>query len=116
VGFYPFTPAAVAPAVVALTDAATIALNAQLGNVFTITLAGNRTLASPAGPSNGQHILVIVTQDATGSRTLSYGAAYNFGAAGAPTLTTTAGDWDILGFVYVGAQSAWCFAGSALGF
>jgi hypothetical protein len=116
VGFYPYTSVAVAPAVVALTDGANIALNASLGNVFTVTLAGNRTLSSPTGPSSGQHILVIVTQDATGSRTLSYGAAYNFGAAGAPTLTTTAGDWDILGFVYDAVQAEWCCAGSALGF
>ena len=41
---------ALAPAVVGLTDAATIAVDASLGNDFRVTIAGNRTMANPANP------------------------------------------------------------------
>ena len=89
-GMHAAWPSAAAPAVVALTDAASIAVNAALGNDFRVTLAGNRTLANPSNPANGQVIKVHVTQDATGSRTLAYDTNYDWGTGGAPTLTTTA--------------------------
>jgi hypothetical protein len=43
--------------------------------------------------------ILRVTQDGTGSRTLAYNAAFKFGTAGAPVLTTTASKTDILGFI-----------------
>jgi hypothetical protein len=107
---------ALAPAVSALTDGATIAVNAKLGNIFAVTLGGNRTLSNPTNPVDGQSIKVRITQDGAGSRTLAYGTAYNFGTAGAPTLTTTAAKTDILGFEYVAAKTQWCYLGTAPGF
>lgn len=106
---------AFAPAVVALADGATIAVNAALGNDFRVTLGGNRTLANPSNPRDGQRIVFQVTQDGTGSRTLSYGTAYDFGTAGAPTLTTTASKTDLLKFVYNAAAAKWFSEGSNLG-
>src|SRR5271154_7003339 len=53
---------AVAPAVVNLTDATTIAVDASLGNDFRVTIGGNRTMGDPANPSNGQEIIFQVTQ------------------------------------------------------
>lgn len=106
----------VAPAVRFLIDGTNIALDASKGNSFTVTLAGNRTLSSPTNPVDGQVIRVRVIQDGTGSRTLSYGGAYDFGTTGSPTLTTTAAAVDILGFEYVASLSKWCYLGSALGF
>ena len=105
-----------APAVSALTDGATIAVNAALGNVFTVTIAGSRTLSNPTSPVSGQEITVVVTQGAGGSHTLSFDTAYDFGTAGAPTLSTSAAKVDILRFQYVAALSKWCFLYSALGF
>jgi hypothetical protein len=108
---------ALAPAVSALAFASTVLVNAALGNVFTLTLtASTATLGAPSNPVSGQHILFLVTQGSGGSFTLAYNAAYNFGTAGAPTLSTAAADVDILGFVYVAALSQWCYVGSALGF
>lgn len=104
------------PAVVTLTDAATIAVDASKGNDFRVTLGGSRTLASPSNPADGQVIRFQVTQDGAGSRTLSYGSAYDFGTAGSPTLTATAAAVDILGFAYNAALGKWCYLGSALGF
>lgn len=107
---------ALVPAVVALTDGSSIAVNAAAGNAFAVTLGGNRTLANPSNPADGQVIRVRVTQDGSGSRTLAYGTAYDFGTAGSPTLSTAAAKVDILGFEYVAALAKWCYLGSGLGF
>jgi metal-sulfur cluster biosynthetic enzyme len=106
-----------APAVAALTFGTTIALNAALGNAFALTLtASTGTLSNPTNPVDGQTIRVRVIQDATGGRTLAFGTAYDFGAAGAPTLSTAASKVDILGFEYVASLSKWCYLGAGLGF
>jgi hypothetical protein len=65
---------------------------------------------------DGEVIRVRLIQDATGSRTIAYGTAYDFGASGAPTLSTAASKVDILGFEYVASISKWCYLGSGLGF
>jgi hypothetical protein len=103
-----------APAVVALLDATTIAIDLSAGNDFRVTIAGNRTVAAPANLVDGQTFTITVTQDATGGRTLTWNAAYKFGAAGAPTLTATAGGSDVLAFKVFGANVR--SLGSSLGF
>lgn len=106
-----------APAVAALTFASSILVNAALGNAFAVTLtASTGTLANPTNPVDGQVIRVRVIQDGSGSRTLAYGTAYDFGTAGAPTLSTAAGKVDILGFEYVASLTKWAYLGSGLGF
>lgn len=99
-------------AVVALTDAATITTNAALANVFTVTLAGNRTMAAPTNPANGQKIIYRIKQDATGTRTLTWNAVFRFGTDVLnPTLTTTPNKTDYIGFIYNATDSTWdCLA------
>ncbi len=106
----------VAPAVVGLTDKATIAVDAALGNDFRVTIAGSRTIDDPTNPVDGQRITFQITQGSGGGFTVAWGGAYDFGAAGAPTLSTAAGKTDVLGFIYNAAQSSWLCVGSALGF
>jgi hypothetical protein len=108
---------AVVPASVALTDAATISLDASQANIFTVTLTGNHTLGIPANPTAHQVIIFEVTQDATGSRTLSYSSAYAFTAgAPAPILSTTAGATDYLLFIYSGTAGKWRYLDARLGY
>ena len=83
---------------VALTDAATVAVDLSLGNNFTVTLAGNRTLGAPTNVTAGQSGVIVVTQDGTGSRTLAYNSVYKFAGGTAPTLTTTASAVDVLAY------------------
>ncbi len=83
---------------VALTDASSVAVDLSLGNNFTLTLAGNRTLAAPSNVTAGQSGVIVVTQDGTGSRTLAYNSIYKFAAGTAPTLTTTASAVDVLAY------------------
>ncbi|CAJ0710682.1 hypothetical protein ACPCHQ_17000 [Ralstonia thomasii] len=80
---------------VALTDGANIAIDASQSKLYTVTLAGNRTLSNPTNLQAGQRWDIIVTQDGTGNRTLAYGAAYKK-VGGAVTLSTAAGAIDIL--------------------
>ena len=77
---------------VALTDAATIALDAALGNVFTVTTAGNRTMGNPTNVVAGMMFTVIVTQDGVGGRTLAFAANWTFGAEGAPNFAGEVAD------------------------
>ena len=109
-----------APAVVALTDAATIAVNAALGNDFRVTLGGNRTMGAPSNPVDGQDITFLITQPGSGGpytvTWASGSAGYDFGTAGAPTLSTAANKRDMVAFKYCAAATAWLCMGSALGF
>lgn len=108
-----------APAVVTLTfvGSGTTTVNAASGNSFALTLtASTTTLGAPSNPVDGQCIRVRLIQDATGSRTIAYNTVYDFGAAGAPTLSTGASKVDILGFEYVASLTKWCYLGSRLGF
>ena len=92
-------------AVTALTDGATITPDFALANNFSVTLGGNRTLANPTNLTVGQSGVIKVTQDATGSRTLAYGANWDFAGGTAPTLTTTANAVDILAYYVDGASN-----------
>jgi hypothetical protein len=83
-----------------LTDGTTIDWNgATNGQVVAVTLGGNRTMNAPTNIVQYAMYVLRVAQDGTGSRTLAFNAAYKFGTAGAPTLTTTASKVDILGFI-----------------
>lgn len=87
---------AVEPGVVALADASTITVNAALGNLFRVTIAGNRTLTIING-TDGQLFRVEVTQGAGGPWSLAYSSVFDFGTAGQPSLSTLAGATDVLG-------------------
>ena len=90
---------------VALTDAATIAVDFDTGQNFTVTLGANRALGNPTNVTAGQTGSIFVTQDGTGSRTLSYGTSWEFPAATAPTLTTTAAAVDRIDYIVKSATS-----------
>jgi hypothetical protein len=100
--------AATRGAISALSDGATITPDFAVANHFSVTLGGNRTLANPTNLTAGQSGVIFVTQDGTGSRTLSYGSFWDFSTGSAPTLTTTANTVDAL--VYVVRSSTSIFA------
>ncbi len=89
-----------------LTDGATITWNVIDSPVAKVTLAGNRTLSAPSGttPIAGQFISLLIIQDGTGSRTITWNAVYEFAADTAPTLTATANLGDLFTFRYNGAK------------
>lgn len=80
----------------ALTDEATITPNWNNGQMATVTLGGNRTLANPTNLLAGTTMQIKITQDATGSRTLAYGTNYKWATGADKTLSTAANAVDIL--------------------
>jgi len=82
-----------------LTDGATITPDFSTGNLFTVTLGGNRTLANPTNLVAGQSGAIFLVQDGTGSRTLGFGSHFDFAGGTAPTLTTTASAVDRIDYV-----------------
>jgi hypothetical protein len=78
----------------------TIALTS--GTVQTATLTGNCTFTMPTATA-GKSFILLLKQDATGSRTATF-TDVKFNAAGAPTITATANKMDILTFVADGTN------------
>ena len=74
----------------------TVTLDMSTANNFSMTLTGNVTLANPTNLTAGQSGVIYITQDATGSRTMAFGANWDFPGATAPTLTTSANAVDVL--------------------
>lgn len=87
---------------IALTDAASVAVDLALvrdGGAFSLTAAGNRTLATPSNLVAGKKFLVYHTASGA-DRTLALSAGYGFGTDIASLSATTSGKTDILGFIY----------------
>ena len=82
-----------------LTDGATITPDFDAGQNFSVTLAGNRTLANPTNIDAGQTGSIFITQDGTGSRTLSFGSYWDFPGGTAPTLSTAAASVDRIDYI-----------------
>ena len=87
-----------------LTDASTISWNAITQPVCKVTLGANRTIGAASGGVAGAFISILVIQDGTGSRTVTWNAAYEFASDTAPTLTTTASKGDLFVFRYNGSK------------
>jgi len=98
-----FTSAALNPEAT-LTDASTISWNALTQPVAKVTLGANRTLGAASGGVAGQFVSLLIIQDGTGSRTVTFNAAYEFKDDTAPTLTTTAAKGDLFVFRYNGSK------------
>ena len=87
-----------------LTDGSSIDWNVLTSPVAKVTLAGNRTLNAATGAQAGQFVSLLFIQDGTGSRTVTFNAAYEFKDDTAPTLTTTASKGDLFVFRYNGSK------------
>ena len=85
--------------------AANVTLNFANANIFNLTLNINTHLNLPTNVTAGQAGTIIVKQDGTGSRTLSYAGAWEFPSGTAPTLTTTASAEDRIDYVVVAANA-----------
>ena len=88
-----------------LTDSAVVTLDQYRGDDFVWTLGGNRELVL-SNPTEGQSVLIRIIQDGTGSRMVStWPSSVKWPGGTAPTLTTTAGASDWIGFKCVNAST-----------
>jgi hypothetical protein len=86
-----------------LTDGATVSWNMNLGHIATLTLGGNRTISNPTNLKAGSALLIL-NQDATGGRTVTWGSAYKWPSGTPPALSSAANATDIITFVSDGTN------------
>ena len=107
----PVTPSALAgsAAFQTLTYGTTVNWNMQSGYNATLTLtASTSTIAAPTNIGAGINYTLLLVQDATGSRTTTWNAAFDFGTAGTPTLTTTANKTDVISCLAASTSTLYC--------
>jgi hypothetical protein len=80
--------------------------NSSLGSYFTATLTGNITAVMPASAVEGTSMTWVLTQDGTGSRTLTL-PANAVAAQGGLTLSTPAASVDTITWAYDTTTSKW---------
>ena len=91
-----------------ISGSADLDIDAAAGTDFFTWLDGNRTVNEPTNPSTLRIIRLWVTQDSTGSRTLTWNAIFRFSTdIPAPTLTTTGGYTDLIEFIYNEYYNTW---------
>lgn len=73
-----------------------ITVSLSNGTVQILTLTGNCTLTMPTAAA-GKSFIIILRQDATGSRTITW-STVNWAGGTAPTITATASKQDIYSF------------------
>lgn len=87
--------------------AQTIDFNSSTSAVVTRTFTlsgGNATFTFSNPPKAGTLITIVLVQDGTGSRTVTWPASVKWSGGTAPTLTTTASKRDVFTFVYDGSN------------
>ena len=95
--------AAASDATQTLVDGATVNWDMSAGNIGLWAIGGNRALAAPTNLVVGSSALRI-TQDVTGSRTVTWNAIFKWSAGSAPVLSTAGNAIDIVSFIYDGTS------------
>ena len=102
------TGGAATPTVSVTFSATAMTVNCALSNVFHTTFTANVTTAPTlSNPSDGQTINWFITQDATGSRTMTWPSSFKWPSAAAGVLTTTANAVDLVVATYRSATGFW---------
>lgn len=97
------------PAPVTLSDVSTPALDAEDGDVFTLTATQNPTIGVPSNPSAGQKIIIAFTASGA-NRTLALNAGtggFRFGTDVTALSQTTQDKTDYVGCVYNATANKW---------
>ena len=74
------------------------------GKIITATLTGNATATLTSGFQVGDELTLILTQDGTGSRTMTWPSNAKFGHGGVYVLTTAASSVDTVTFTWDGTN------------
>lgn len=104
--------------VVTLSPGATPALDASLGNIFTLAMAGDYTIGIPSNAVSGQKIVIRATSDGT-ARTLALNTGaggFRFGSDITGLTETAISKTDYIGCIYNAADSKWDVVAYSKGF
>lgn len=89
-----------------LSPGATISWDLLLGYNAKVTIgASANAIQTPTNPHEGLTYTLVIIQDGTGNRTVSWPASISFGSAGAPTLSTGAGKKDVISLQCIDASA-----------
>jgi len=88
----------------ASSSSGTLTLDCDTSNVFTVTLTENVSSFVLNNIGSGQTVNVLLTQDGTGSRTMSWPASFKWPSGSAPSLSTGAGEVDLLTATRIGSS------------
>lgn len=105
--------------VVTLTDGASVALDASLGNLFALTAAGSRTISAPTNAVAGQKIVIMHrASGAAQTLTLTTGSAgaFRFGSDITALTQTVSAKVDYIGAIYNATDSRWDVVSYVKGF
>jgi len=94
---------------VTLVPAASVTADMELGNFFDLTLDQVTTLVFDNPPASGRagSFTLIVRQDVTGGRLITWPGSVNWEGAAAPTLSTGANQIDMLSFITINGGTTW---------
>jgi hypothetical protein len=92
-----------------LTYSSVLTTDANVANIFDVTLTGNTTLANPTNASNGKTLRWRIRQDGSGNRTVTLGNKFNIPDSATSPLpfSTDAGKMDILAATYHADRDKW---------
>lgn len=88
-------------------SAGAVTPDANDSNTFYLSLTQNITMNNPVNPVDGQTLRMVIAQDATGGRTISWGSAYAWGSGVAPVVSAAANAVDYISMEYSSAISKW---------
>lgn len=96
------------PPVVVSFNATTMIVDCSLSNVFTTTFTANVTVAPTlSNPRDGQTINWFITQDGTGSRTMTWPTSFKWPVDAIKILSTSANSVDLVIATYRSATGFW---------
>jgi hypothetical protein len=95
---------------VTLTDSSTLTVDWNAGNTQSLTLSTSNSALTFANGQAGADYKLILKQDGTGGRTVSWPAAVQWPGGVAPTLTISANSADVVNFIYDGTHYLGSFA------
>lgn len=82
----------------------TTTIDWKLGNKFKFTFGAQNDTLTFTAPTNPCNILLVIVQDGTGSRTITWPGTVKWADGTAPTLTTAGNAIDIVSFYYDGTN------------
>jgi hypothetical protein len=88
----------------------TTTVDCSRSNVHIILMSGGNTTLAVSNPTNGQTINVRITQDGTGSRTITWPAAFKWPGGTVPVLSTAINAVDLLVATYLSDTGNWLCA------
>lgn len=86
-----------------------VTINMANGNIQSLTLTGNVTLSvsNPAASGIASSLTLFLTQDSTGSRTVTWPTTTKWDSGTAPTLSTAAGAIDVVTLITQDGGTTW---------